>query len=89
MIYHFFITKSPPDGLEDVSKFPHLFAKLIDDGWPEEDLIKLAGGNLLRVLDDAERISKEMSKEMAPIDDWISEKDLDENNKKCRSFVPY
>ena len=75
----------PPEGLEDVSKFPYLFAKLMDDGWSDEDLIKLAGGNLLRVLEEAERVSKEMSQEMAPIDDWISGEDLDENFKKCRS----
>ncbi len=42
-----------PVGLEDVSKFPLLFAELIERGWSDEDLIKLAGGNILRVLRQA------------------------------------
>ncbi|MGH3992360.1 MAG: dipeptidase [Pseudonocardiaceae bacterium] len=42
-------------GLEDVSKFPDLFAELIRRGWTDDDLRKLAGGNVLRVLRQAER----------------------------------
>ena len=37
-----------PVGLEDVSKFPTLFAELIRRGWSDADLKKLAGQNLLR-----------------------------------------
>ena len=39
-----------PDGLEDTSVFPALFAELIRRGWSESDLEKLAGGNTIRVL---------------------------------------
>ena len=39
-----------PQGLEDVSKYPHLFAELARRGWSDADLEKLAGDNLLRVL---------------------------------------
>ena len=39
-----------PQGLEDVSKYPQLFAELLRRGWTEEELAKVAGGNLLRVL---------------------------------------
>ena len=39
-----------PQGLEDVSKYPELFAELLKRGWTEEELAKVAGGNLLRVL---------------------------------------
>ena len=39
-----------PSGLEDVSKFPDLFAELIRRGWSDADLLKLAGRNILRVL---------------------------------------
>ena len=38
-----------PEGLENVSRFPHLFAELIARGWSEKDLAKLASGNFLRV----------------------------------------
>jgi len=37
-------------GLEDVSRYPALFAELLRRGWTEEDCEALAGGNLLRVL---------------------------------------
>lgn len=40
-----------PRGLEDVSKYPELFAELLRSGkWNVLDLKKVAGLNLLRVL---------------------------------------
>jgi membrane dipeptidase len=42
-------------GLEDVSCFPALFAELAARGWADDDLAKLAGGNILRVMREAER----------------------------------
>jgi membrane dipeptidase len=44
-------------GLEDVSRFPDLFAELADRGWSDEDLAKLAGDNILRVLRAADRVA--------------------------------
>ena len=41
-------------GLEDVSAYPALFAELLARGWSESDCAALAGGNLLRVLREAE-----------------------------------
>lgn len=38
-----------PVGLEDVSCFPSLLAELIRRGWGDDALVKLAGGNFLRV----------------------------------------
>lgn len=45
-------------GLEDTSKFPNLFAELRRRGWSAEELQKLAGENFLRVMEDAEKISR-------------------------------
>ncbi|WP_439496778.1 dipeptidase [Bosea sp. (in: a-proteobacteria)] len=39
-----------PEGLEDNSVYPSLIAELIRRGWSEQNLEKLAGGNLLRVM---------------------------------------
>jgi membrane dipeptidase len=50
-------------GLEDVSKFPDLFAELARRGWSDSDLRKLAGENLLRVFAQAEAVSKRMQRE--------------------------
>jgi membrane dipeptidase len=44
-------------GLEDVSAYPALFAELLERGWSEPDCAALAGGNLLRVLRDAESVA--------------------------------
>ena len=41
-------------GLEDVSRYPALFAELLRRGWTESDCTALAGGNLLRVMRAAE-----------------------------------
>jgi membrane dipeptidase len=46
-----------PVGLSDVSCYPALFAELLDRGWTEDDCAALAGGNVLRVLRDAEEAS--------------------------------
>src|SRR3982751_4259120 len=47
-------------GLEDVSKYPALFAELARRGWSDADLKKLAGENLLRVFSQAEAVAKRL-----------------------------
>ncbi len=51
-----------PEGLEDTSGFPHLFAELIRRGWNDADLRKLAGENILRVLREAENVAARLKK---------------------------
>ncbi len=41
-------------GLHDVSTYPSLFAELLRRGWSEADCKALAGGNILRVMREAE-----------------------------------
>ncbi len=53
-------------GLEDVSKFPALFAELARRGWSDADLAKLASGNVLRVLAEAERVSAKLRSTTKP-----------------------
>ena len=64
-----------PDGLEDVSKFPALFAELIRRGWSDADLKKLAGENVLRVLRQAEAVAKKDQAERQPSTKTIQELD--------------
>ena len=46
-----------PSGLEDVSKYPALFASLLASGaWSLDDLKKLAGMNFLRVFREVEKV---------------------------------
>ncbi len=55
-----------PTGLEDVSKYPNLFAALIRRGWSDGDLKKLASGNLLRVMKQAEVVSARLRAKRPP-----------------------
>jgi membrane dipeptidase len=59
-------TDTMPVGLEDVSGYPRLFAALFDRGWSEPDLAKVAGGNVLRVLRDAEAVARELQRRHRP-----------------------
>ena len=46
-----------PDGLEDVSKYPNLTRALLEKGYSAEDIRKIYGGNLLRVMKAVERVA--------------------------------
>jgi membrane dipeptidase len=47
----------PPEGLEDVSKYPALLAELLRRGYRRNDIKKIAGQNVLRVMRQAERVA--------------------------------
>jgi membrane dipeptidase len=49
------------EGLKDVSCFPYIFAELINRGWIESDLKKLAGDNVLRVFRAVEKAASRTS----------------------------
>src|SRR5262245_54980825 len=49
-----------PEGLEDVSGYPRLFAELVRRGWSDADLAKLADQNVLRVLRSAEATARRL-----------------------------
>ena len=55
-----------PIGLEDVSRFPHLFAELVRRGFSERDLEKMSSGNMLRVLRRVEAVAKSVRKTRPP-----------------------
>ena len=52
----------PPVGLEDVSCYPALLAELMRRGYSTEDIKKVAGLNLLRVMREAEKVSAGMKR---------------------------
>ena len=55
-----------PEGLEDVSSYPNLFAELIRRGWSDVDLAKLSQGNILRVMAQAETVAKRLQQARPP-----------------------
>jgi len=51
-----------PEGLSDVSGYPRLLAELVRRGWSDEDLGKLASGNVLRAMRQAQRVAQRLAK---------------------------
>jgi membrane dipeptidase len=64
-----------PEGLEDVSRYPALIAELLDRGWSEADCGKLASGNVLRTMRDAEAAARAISARRGPSRGTIEELD--------------
>jgi len=56
---------SVPEGLEDVSKYPALTAELLRRGYKDDDVKKILGLNILRVMRGAEKVSATLQKERA------------------------
>ena len=59
-------TDDVPDGLADVSCYPALVAELLGRGWSEQDCARLAGGNVLRVMWEAESAARAISARRGP-----------------------
>ena len=58
-----------PEGLEDSSKYPNLFAALLEEDeseWTEGDLAKLANGNVIRVMREMEAARDQINRFESP-----------------------
>jgi membrane dipeptidase len=55
-----------PEGLDDVSAFPALTAELLRRGYSDEDVRKVLGLNVLRVMRQAETVAQRLRKERGP-----------------------
>ncbi len=53
------------DGLEDVSKYPALTTELLRRGYKDDDVKKILGLNILRVMRSVEKVSATLQKERA------------------------
>jgi membrane dipeptidase len=49
-----------PDGMEDASKLPKITEALMRKGYSDDDIRKILGGNLLRVMEQNEKVSREL-----------------------------
>lgn len=52
-----------PEGVSDVAGYPTLLAELARRGWRRDELAMVAGGNILRVMDDADRVAASLAGE--------------------------
>ncbi len=57
---------SVPIGLEDTSKYPALIAELLKRGYTDQDVKKILSGNVLRIMREAEKVSKRLQAERGP-----------------------
>ena len=49
-----------PEGMEDISKTPNLVRGLMERGFSDEDIVKILGGNTLRVMREVEEVSRRL-----------------------------
>jgi len=54
-------------GLENVTRYPYLFAELLRRGYSDDDVLKIAGRNHLRAMRQMERVAAELQKSEAPL----------------------
>jgi membrane dipeptidase len=73
-----------PEGLEDVSGYPVLLGELLSRGRSREDLAKVAGLSVLRVMREAERVARELQKSQAPIEVLFKTTDSDPSTDEPR-----
>ena len=66
---------STPEGLDGVDKYPKLLQELARRGWSDEDLGKVAGGNILRVMRGAEATAKKLQATEQPSSATIEQLD--------------
>jgi membrane dipeptidase len=60
--------RSLPEGVQDVAGYPVLLAELLRRGYTRDDLAKVAGLNLLRVMELAERVAVDLQASEKPVD---------------------
>ena len=56
---------SLPEGLKDVSGYPNLVAALLEEGYTEQEVVKILGENLLRVWSEVEQVAARARAEQA------------------------
>ena len=64
-----------PVGLEDVSTYPALLKELLIRGYSDQDIAKIAGENLLRVMTNVEAVAARLQTLEMPRDDLLHEID--------------
>ena len=60
-------TDSMVIGLENVTRYPYLFAELLRRGYSDDEVLKIAGRNHLRAMRQMEKIAAELQKSEPPL----------------------
>ena len=59
------VSGATPEGIDSAADLPKITQALLDRGYSGDDIRKVLGGNILRVLGEAERVSREMQTKQA------------------------
>ena len=59
--------KPMAEGLENVTRYPYLFAELLRRGYTDDDVLKIAGRNHLRAMRQMEKAAAELQKTEQPL----------------------
>ena len=57
------VSGATPEGIDSAADLPKITQALLDRGYSADDIRKILGGNMLRVLKEVERVSREMQTE--------------------------
>lgn len=79
---------SLPVGMEDVSKYPDLIVELLRRGYSDDDIRKILGRNLLRVLREVETTATRLQQQRGPSDALIEDLDADVNTEVDKDEHP-
>ncbi|HST12694.1 MAG TPA: membrane dipeptidase, partial [Terriglobales bacterium] len=60
--------ESMAEGLDDVTRYPYLFAELLRRKYSDEDILRIAGRNHLRAMRQMEKVAAELQKSEAPLE---------------------
>ena len=60
--------ESMAQGLEDVTRYPYLFAELLRRKYSDDDVLKIAGKNHLRAMRQMENVASQLQKSETPLE---------------------
>jgi membrane dipeptidase len=60
------VSGATPVGMDSAADLPKITQALLDRGYSAEDIRKILGGNVMRVFQEVERVSRQLQAQPAP-----------------------
>jgi membrane dipeptidase len=76
---------SMAEGLEDVTRYPYLFAELLRRKYSDDDILKIAGRNHLRAMREMEKVAADLQKSETPLEAGVSGSSLERQRTLAKS----
>jgi membrane dipeptidase len=75
-------------GVEDVAKYPNIVAKMLERGIERSDVEKVIGLNVIRVMEDVEKVANATSRTLPVLQDEVKQLWVNEFRAWCREQYP-